>query len=490
MTELEQLKQQLEKQEKLASLGMLSAGIAHEIQNPLNFVINFSKMSNKLLDDLTDVVEDNAERLPEADREDLSDIVADLKENMTQIMENGERAVSIIQGILLVSRGKENEFVPTDVCHIVKEYVRLSYHAMRANCQDFNVTLREQYQEGLPMIMAVPQDLSRAVLNVMNNACYAVWRKSEVLKEKGEDYSPEIEITVATADNNLVITIADNGEGMSDEVKQRLFENFFTTKPIGLGTGLGMSITRDIIENKHGGKVLEGTKTQLGTIGITGLKFLELKGGGQGENIPVGGEIPSEKSGWDEITGKASVIAEKLESILNQFNEALKGVQKDDVEKIVKNVGGISTSLDELLVKNKKEITSVIKEADTFMKELNGNMDNVKSITTNVKDLTSKEGSLAKTLTMMEEAVADFRTDYKEANIQEKVDKMFGLVESTQRTVDTLQLTFERSTEKIDKSLDDLSDAMSNFSEFTRIIMENPSSLFGGGNSDTAEDKK
>ena len=255
MTELEQLKQQLEKQEKLASLGMLSAGIAHEIQNPLNFVINFSKMSNKLLDDLTDVVEDNAERLPEADREDLSDIVADLKENMTQIMENGERAVSIIQGILLVSRGKENEFVSTDVCHIVKEYVRLSYHAMRANCQGFNVTLREQYQEGLPMIMAVPQDLSRAVLNVMNNACYAVWRKSEVMKEKGEDYSPEIEITVATADNNLVITIADNGEGMSDEVKQRLFENFFTTKPIGQGTGLGMSITRDIIENKHGGKV-------------------------------------------------------------------------------------------------------------------------------------------------------------------------------------------------------------------------------------------
>jgi signal transduction histidine kinase len=168
MTELEQLKQQLEKQEKLASLGMLSAGIAHEIQIPLNFVINFSKMSNKLLDDLTDVVEDNAERLPEADREDLSDIVADLKENMTQIMENGERAVSIIQGILLVSRGKENEFVPTDVCHIVKEYVRLSYHAMRANCQGFNVTLREQYQEGVPHIMVIPQDLSRAVLNVMS----------------------------------------------------------------------------------------------------------------------------------------------------------------------------------------------------------------------------------------------------------------------------------------------------------------------------------
>ena len=171
VTEIEQLKQQLQKQEKLASLGMLSAGIAHEIQNPLNFVINFSKMSNKLLDDLNDIVEDNAERLPETDREDLNDIVADLKENMSQIVENGERAVSIIQGILLVSRGKENEFVPSDVCHLVKEYIRLSYHAMRANHQGFNVTLHEQYQEDLPLMMVIPQDLSRAVLNVMNNAC-------------------------------------------------------------------------------------------------------------------------------------------------------------------------------------------------------------------------------------------------------------------------------------------------------------------------------
>ena len=255
MTEIDQLKKQLQQQEKLASLGMLSAGIAHEIQNPLNFVINFSKMSDKLLSDLTAIVEDNAELLSEEDREDLMDIVDGLKANMEQIAENGNRAVSIIQSILLISRGKENERIPADVCQIVKEYVRLSYHAMRANYHGFNVTLRENYQEGIPHLLVIPQDLSRAVLNVMNNACYAVWRKSEVLKEEGEDYFPEIKITVATANDNLVITIADNGEGMSDEVKQRLFENFFTTKPIGQGTGLGMSITRDIIENKHGGKV-------------------------------------------------------------------------------------------------------------------------------------------------------------------------------------------------------------------------------------------
>ncbi len=260
MTETDQLKQRLQQQEKLASLGMLSAGIAHEIQNPLNFVINFSKMSNKLLDDLEDILQCSMANgqcsMTEADREDLCDIVADLKENMTQIAENGERAVSIIQGILLVSRGKENEFLPSDVCHLVKEYVRLSYHAMRANHQGFNVTIHEQYQEGIPPMMVIPQDLSRAVLNVMNNACYAVWHKSEDLRMKNEEYSPEINISAALSPNNqLVITFADNGEGMSDEVQQRLFENFFTTKPVGQGTGLGMGITRDIVENKHGGKL-------------------------------------------------------------------------------------------------------------------------------------------------------------------------------------------------------------------------------------------
>ena len=249
---IDQLQQKLHKQEKLASLGMLSAGIAHEIQNPLNFVINFSKMSKRLLEDLVDIVDDNADQLPEADREDISDIVADLQENMAQIAENGERAVSIIQGILLVSRGKDNEFVPSDVCKIVKEYIWLSYHAMRANHQGFNVTIHEQYQEGIPLAMVIPQDLSRAVLNVINNACYAVWRRDQ----QGQDgYTPEINVSVNMADGNINIVIADNGEGMSAEVQQRLFENFFTTKPIGEGTGLGMGITRDIIEQKHGGKI-------------------------------------------------------------------------------------------------------------------------------------------------------------------------------------------------------------------------------------------
>jgi len=260
--EINQLKEQLQKQEKLASLGILSAGIAHEIQNPLNFVINFSKMSDKLLKDLTEIVEDNADKIPEEDREDLEDIVADLKENMGKIVEHGERAISIIRGILLVSRGKEGEFLPTDICKLVKEYVWLSYHAMRANQKDFNITIHENYEENLPLMMVIPQDLSRAVLNLVNNACYAVWHKQQ---NTPENYSPEIDVQVISKDEHIVITIADNGEGMTDEVKQHLYENFYTTKPVGKGTGLGMNITRDIIENRHGGKITFESTEGVGT---------------------------------------------------------------------------------------------------------------------------------------------------------------------------------------------------------------------------------
>lgn len=250
--QIEQLKEQLKKQEKLASLGLLSAGIAHEIQNPLNFVINFSKMSDKLLQDLTEIVEDNKDKFSTDDHEEIDDIVADLQENLKKIAEHGERAISIIQGILLVSRGKENEFRHTDICKLVKEYVWLSYHAMRAKDKSFNISIHENYEENLPMLMVIPQDLSRAVLNVMNNACYAVRKKAQ---EVPSDYTPEVSVSVSVKDSQIFISISDNGEGMSDEVKQHLYENFFTTKPIGQGTGLGMAIVRDIIENKHGGKV-------------------------------------------------------------------------------------------------------------------------------------------------------------------------------------------------------------------------------------------
>jgi len=257
--QIAQLQQQLHVQEKMASLGMLSAGIAHEIQNPLNFVINFSKMSERLLNDLNDLVTDCAEKLGEDDASELKDIATDLKENMQKIQEHGQRAISIIQGILLQSRGKENEFLPTDVCQLVHEYVWLSYHAMRANDKNFNISIHEEYQNDIPRLMVIPQDLSRAVLNVMNNACYTVREKSQQ-NPSDTTYTPTITIQVTTQDEQLNIRISDNGMGMTAETQEKLFHTFFTTKPVGQGTGLGMSITHDIIVNKHSGQILVQTE--------------------------------------------------------------------------------------------------------------------------------------------------------------------------------------------------------------------------------------
>ena len=247
------LQAQVKQQEKMATLGLLTAGIVHEIRNPLNFVVNFSKLSADLVRDLGEDLENiEAVKAQSADWEDIQDIMENLQENLQKIREHGDRATSIIQNILLYSRGKEDEFIPTDVCKLVKEYVWLSYHAMRASLKNFNISIQETYEEGIPMQPVIPQDLSRAVLNVMNNACYAVWEKAQ---RSAVDFKPTVEIHVYREAKELYIAIKDNGIGMTDEVKQRLFETFFTTKPTGQGTGLGMYITRNIIENKHHGRI-------------------------------------------------------------------------------------------------------------------------------------------------------------------------------------------------------------------------------------------
>lgn len=262
MTELETLREQLMQQQKLASLGLLSAGIAHEIQNPLNFVINFSKMSEKLLADIKDIVDDIHDMIDEDDAAELEDIADDLTVNMQKIREHGERAISIIQGILLISRGKEGEWLPTDIPHLLHEYVWLAYHAQRASDKSFNISIKEDYQQNMPKVMVIPQDLSRAVLNIVNNACYAVKEKADA---SGDDYSPEISVSCRIDNGNLVIRIEDNGTGISDEVLGLLFKTTITTKPIGKGTGLGMRITHDIIVNAHHGTIDVDTTLGKGT---------------------------------------------------------------------------------------------------------------------------------------------------------------------------------------------------------------------------------
>ena len=257
--EIERLRMQVSSLEKLSSLGMLSAGVAHEIQNPLNFGINFSKLSAKLVEDLQDIVAEEQELLtPEAKQriaelnEELDEIVGDLHANLQKIEEHGNRAISIIRGILLYSRGKEDEFIPTDLAKLVKEYVWLSYHSMRANYKGFNLTIREEYATGLPLQRVVPQDFSRAVLNLMNNACYAVYNKS---KRAAVGFEPVIAVSLRQEGDQICLQIEDNGTGMPDAVKEQIFKPFYTTKPAGEGTGLGLSITRTIIEEKHKGTI-------------------------------------------------------------------------------------------------------------------------------------------------------------------------------------------------------------------------------------------
>ena len=251
--EIEKLRKQISQQEKMASLGLLSAGIAHEIQNPLNFVINFSKVSQKLLKDMQEVLDELGDALPEDSVEEIKEIMSDLEGNMNKIEENGNRASGIVRGILLYSRGKDDEYIPTDLHQLTKEYVWLSYHAVKANNKSFNVAIQEEYAVDLPLVKVIPQDFSRAILNLMNNACYAVFSKSKEIADA--TYQPTIRICLKKEGDRINLSKEDNGQGISEETKKKLYTPFFTTKPIGEGTGLGLSITKSIIEQKHNGTI-------------------------------------------------------------------------------------------------------------------------------------------------------------------------------------------------------------------------------------------
>ncbi len=248
---LEYFKKQISKQERLASLGMLSAGIVHEIQNPLNFVINFSKLSAKLLQELEELLDEASDDLSKEIREDVRELLDDLKGNMCKIEENGNRASSIVKGILLYSRGKSDEVTPSDLGKLVHESIWLSYHAMRANYKNFNVLIEEDYQDDVQPQPVVPQDLSRVVLNMMNNACYSVFTKQKTVLNT--PFRPTVKVRLWQDGAWVRLSIEDNGTGITDEVREKLFTPFFTTKPVGEGTGLGLSISKAIIEEKHNG---------------------------------------------------------------------------------------------------------------------------------------------------------------------------------------------------------------------------------------------
>ena len=265
LTELKSTQAQLIQSEKMASLGELTAGIAHEIQNPLNFVNNFSEVNKEMLEEL------KAERLkPKAERDEQteSEIIQDVIANSEKINHHGKRADAIVKGMLQHSRTTSSTKEPTDINKLADEYLRLAYHGLRAKDKSFNATLKTDFDETIGNINIIPQDIGRVLLNLYNNAFYAVTEKK---KQSGNKYEPTV--TVSTSCSHLLrrgvggevsISVKDNGKGIPQKVVDKIFQPFFTTKPTGQGTGLGLSLAYDIVK-AHGGELKVETKEGEGT---------------------------------------------------------------------------------------------------------------------------------------------------------------------------------------------------------------------------------
>lgn len=245
LTNLQAAQKQLIQSEKMASLGELTAGIAHEIQNPLNFVNNFSEVNREMLDELQ--VELKAGNIEEAIA-----IANDIQQNEEKITHHGKRADGIVKGMLQHSRASSGTKEPTDMNALVDEYLRLAYHGLRAKDKTFNCDLATSYDGQLPKVNVIPQDIGRVMLNLFTNAFYAVQQQQ---KTAGDGYKPTVEIKTSYEKGFAVIKVKDNGTGIPDEIKDKILQPFFTTKPTGEGTGLGLSLSYDIVVKGHGGRM-------------------------------------------------------------------------------------------------------------------------------------------------------------------------------------------------------------------------------------------
>lgn len=246
-------------QEKLASLGALAAGIAHEIKNPLNFVNNFAELSVELAQELLEEIENQKDRLDPETKGYIEEILDDLSQNAQKINEHGKRADNIVHGMLMLSRGQAGKRQLSDINAMLAESINLAYHGMRAKDRSFEIAIETDYDDDLGKLNVVPQDISRAFINVINNACYAAYEKKMRSQaqsgNEGEGFSPTLSVSTKNLGDRVEIRIRDNGKGIPQEVLDKIFNPFFTTKPTGEGTGLGLSISYDIIVQEHQGEV-------------------------------------------------------------------------------------------------------------------------------------------------------------------------------------------------------------------------------------------
>ncbi|MGK0426597.1 MAG: signal transduction histidine kinase [Ulvibacter sp.] len=250
---------QLIQSEKMASLGELTAGIAHEIQNPLNFVTNFSEVSNELIDEMNEEIE-------KGDIEEARLIASDIKQNLEKINHHGKRADGIVKSMLQHSRSSTGKKEPTDINKLADEYLRLAYHGLRAKNQSFNAILETNYDANIGQLEVITQDLGRVILNLITNAFYACNEKNSSFDKATEaGYKPTVYISTKKNTDSIEIKVTDNGNGMSEAVKEKIFQPFFTTKPTGQGTGLGLSMSYDIISKSHEGELKVETIIGKGT---------------------------------------------------------------------------------------------------------------------------------------------------------------------------------------------------------------------------------
>jgi signal transduction histidine kinase len=258
LVDLKQTQAQLVQSEKMASLGELTAGIAHEIQNPLNFVNNFSEVSKELINE---VKSERSKVKGERDEELEEELLDDIAQNLEKIHHHGERASSIVKGMLQHSRSSTGAKEATDINALIDEYVRLAYHGLKAKDKSFNATYITDFDPDLPTVQIIPQDMGRVLLNLINNAFYAVHEKKKTAKE---GYRPEVIVSSEEKGGMVVLSVSDNGNGIPEAIKEKIFQPFFTTKPTGEGTGLGLSLSYDIVK-AHGGEIKVESKDGKGS---------------------------------------------------------------------------------------------------------------------------------------------------------------------------------------------------------------------------------
>ena len=249
LKDLKSTQSQLIQSEKMASLGELTAGIAHEIQNPLNFVNNFSEVNKELLTEMR-------EEMDKGNLDDAKAIANDVIDNEEKINHHGKRADAIVKGMLQHSQSGSGKKEPTDINKLADEYLRLAYHGLRAKDKSFNATMKTDFDEAIGNINIVPQDFGRVILNLITNAFYVVAEKNKL---QPEGYEPKVSVSTKKTNSHIQIIVQDNGNGIPQKVLDKIFQPFFTTKPTGQGTGLGLSLAYDIVK-AHGGELRVETK--------------------------------------------------------------------------------------------------------------------------------------------------------------------------------------------------------------------------------------